>query len=294
MKTRRHATVGSRAFTLVEMLIGAALASGAGLAIFAVVHAAMLLAARNLSVNLTNTSVRGALDRAEQILQQADTLPVLIGTSGTAAAAPAAGVSFDSYLGGPYVISAPPAGLPASTTVLTAIRSTHPFASPPLPRVGDILRISNTDPALRPRVAAVFANPPDAAQHQAVSVTLTAALGTPVTFVASTVLTGKFVRPAALLAMPAGGKRELRYYPLFESTTNLSDPAKYVLLTDQVGMLPEDATPFSLTTTQGRIFVGLSLRVRAGNFDQRLAGRQVGEFNTFSRVDSLLARKLSP
>ena len=294
MKTRRHSTVGSRAFTLVEMLVGAALARAAGLAIFAVVHAAMLLAARNLSVNLTNTSVRGALDRAEQILQQADTLPVLIGTSGTAAAAPAAGVSFDSYLGGPYVISAPPAGLPASTTVLTAIRSTHPFASPPLPQVGDILRISNTDPALRPRVAAVFANPPDAAQHQAVSVTLTAALGTPVTFVASTVLTGKFVRPAALLAMPAGGKRELRYYPLFESTTNLSDPTKYVLLTDQVGMLPGDATPFSLTTTQGRTFVGLSLRVRAGNFDQRLTGRQVGEFNTFSRVDSLLARKLSP
>ena len=91
-------------------------------------------------MNLTNTSVRGALDRAEQLLQQADTLPVLIGTSGAAAAAPAAGVSFDSYLGGPYVISAPPAGLPASTPVLTAIRSPHPFASPPLPRVGDILR----------------------------------------------------------------------------------------------------------------------------------------------------------
>ncbi len=68
MKTQRHPTVGSRAFTLVEMLIGAALASGAGLAIFAVTHAAMLLAARNLSVNLTNTSVRGALDRAEQLL----------------------------------------------------------------------------------------------------------------------------------------------------------------------------------------------------------------------------------
>lgn len=283
-----------RAFTLVEVVIAAALSTAVGLAVFAVLHAGSLLAARNLSVNLTNTSMRGSLDRAEQIIQQADTLPVLIDTAGAAAPAPAAGVSFDSYLGGPYVISAPPTGLPASTTVLTVTRSTNPFASPPLPRPGDVLRLSNTDPALRPRVAATFVNPPDGAQHQAVSVTLSAALGTPVTLVAGAILTGKFVRPAALLAVPAGGRRELRYYPLFDSTTNLGDPAQFVLLTDQIGMQPGDARPFSLVTTQGRTFVNLSLCVRAANFDQVLAGRQVDEFNTFSRVDSLLARKLSP
>ena len=293
MKTRRHLHQ-RRAFTLVEMLVGAAMSSVVGLAIFAVIHAAMLLAARNLSVNLTNNSMRGALDRAAQILQQADTMPVLIDTAGAPATGPAAGVSFDGYLGGPYVVSAPPTGLPANTTVLTVVRSTNPYASPPLPKPGDILRISNTDPTLRPRVAATFVNPPDGAQHQAISVTLSAALGTPVTFVASTILTGKFVRPAALLAMPAGAKRELRYYPLFETTTNLSDPTTYVMLTDQVGMQPDDATPFSLVANQGRTFVSLSLRVRAGNFDQRLAGRQVDQFNTFARVDSLLSRKLSP
>ena len=293
MKTRRHLHQ-RRAFTLVEMLVGAAMSSVVGLAIFAVIHAAMLLAARNLSVNLTNNSMRGALDRAAQILQQADTMPVLIDTAGAPATGPAAGVSFDGYLGGPYVVSAPPTGLPANTTVLTVVRSTNPYASPPLPQPGDILRISNTDPTLRPRVAATFVNPPDGAQHQAISVTLSAALGTPVTFVASTILTGKFVRPAALLAMPAGAKRELRYYPLFETTTNLSDPTTYVMLTDQVGMQPDDATPFSLVANQGRTFVSLSLRVRASNFDQRLAGRQVDQFNTFARVDSLLSRKLSP
>lgn len=293
MKTHRP-TLHRRAFTLVEMLIGAAMACVVGLAVFAVLHAGMLLAARNLSVNLTNNSMRGALDRTEQILQQADTMPVLIDTAAAPATGPAAGVSFDGYLGGPYVVSAPPTGLPASTTVLTVVRSTNPFASPPLPKPGDILRISNTDPALRPRVAATFVNPPDGAQHQAISVTLTAALGTPVTFVASAILTGKFVRPAALLVMPAGAKRELRYYPLFETATNLSDPAQYVMLTDQVGMQPGDATPFTLVANQGRTFVNLSLRVRASDFDRRLAGRQVDEFNTFARVDSLLSRKLSP
>ena len=288
---KRRLTSG---FTLVEMLIGAAMSAVVGLAVFSVVQAGMLLAARNLSVNLTGTAMRGSLDRAEQLIQQADSLPALIDTAGAAATGPAAGVRFDSYLGGPYVVSAPPAGLPANTTVLTVIRSTNPFASPLLPRPGDVLRISNTDPALRPRVAATFVNPPDGAQHQAVSVTLSATLGTPVTFGAATVLTGKFVRPAALLVMPAGSKRELRYYPLFDATTNLSDPAQYVVLSEQVGMLAADATPFTLVTNQGRTFVNLSLRVRASNFDRRLAGKQADEFNTFARVDSILARKLSP
>jgi len=112
--------------------------------------------------------------------------------------------------------------------------------------------------------------------------------------VASAILTGKFVRPAALLVMSAGAKRELRYYPLFESTTNLSDPTKYMMLTDQVGMQASDATPFSLVANQGRTFVNLSLRVRASNYDRRMTGHQVDEFNTFARVDSVLSRKLSP
>ena len=223
MKARRL-TSGLRGFTLVEMLVGAAMSAVVGLAIFSVVNAGMLLAARNLSVNLTNTTMRGSLDRAEQLIQQADSQPVLIDTAGAAASGPAAGVSFESYLGGPYVISAPPTGLPANTTVLT----------------------------------------------------------------------GKFVRPAALLVMPAGAKRELRYYPLFDATTNLNDPAQYVVLSEQVGMLAADATPFTLVTNQGRTFVNLSLRVRASNFDRRLASKQNDEFNTFARVDSILARKLSP
>ena len=293
MKTHRS-TFALRGFTLVEMLVGAAMSVVVGAAVFAVVNAGMVLAARNLSVNLTNTTMRGSLDRAEQLIQQADSLPALIDTAGVPAAGPAAGVSFDSYRGGPYVVNAPASGLPASTTTLTIVRSTNPLASPPLPQPGDLLLISNTPATLRPRVAVVAVAAPDGLQHQAVNITLSAALGTPVTFVAGTILTAKLVRPAALLALPAGGKRELRYYPLFDTTTNLNAPAQYVMLTDQVGMLAEDATPFTLVAVQGRTFVNLSLRVRAANFDRTLAGRQADEFNTFARVDCILARKLTP
>ena len=80
-------------------------------------------------MNLTNTTMRGSLDRAEQLIQQADSLPALIDTAGGPAAGPAAGVSFDSYRGGPYVVNAPACGLPASTTTLTIVRSTNPLAS---------------------------------------------------------------------------------------------------------------------------------------------------------------------
>ena len=290
----RAAKSGSRGFTLVEMLIGAAAAGVVGVGVFSVVNTGMMLSARNLSVNLTNTAMRGSLDRMEHILQQADTLPVLIDASGNPTTGPAAGVSFDSFLGAPYVVQAPPTGLPASTSAVTIVRSTSPFASPPLPRQGDVLRINNTDASLRPRVASAAAGAPDGLQHQSVTATLSAALGTPVTLSGSAVLTARLVRPTALIAVPAGGRRELRFYPLFDATTNLSDPAQYVVLSDQIGMLAADATPFSLIAKEGRTFVGLSLRVRASNFDRRLQGRQVDEFNTFARVDCLIARKLSP
>ena len=86
-----------QAFTLIEILVGAAISSVLAVGVFALMNAGMILSAKNLSLNLTSNSMRSALDRVEQVVQLGDTTDSLsraqlINTSGTVVATgPAAG-----------------------------------------------------------------------------------------------------------------------------------------------------------------------------------------------------------
>ncbi|HEX8296895.1 MAG TPA: hypothetical protein VF593_11375 [Chthoniobacteraceae bacterium] len=284
-------------FTLLEVLVAGAVSSAVGVAIFAFMNAGMFLSAKNLALNLTSNQMRYSLDRVEQVLQQGDTSPVLITTTGAAAGSgPAAGVKLDRYLGGPYVISAPGSGgLPETTTVLNLTRSTHALASPPIPRNGDVVRIDTAGSSLRPTVAGCVAGTTNAGlQRQPLTVTLTAPLGTAVPFSTSFVMTAKLVCSVAFIVMPNGSKRELRYYDRFDTVTNLNDPSRYVVISDQIALQGSDITPFSLTQLSGKSFVAFSLRVRGGNYDRRLLGKQSDEFNTYSRVEALVRPRVNP
>jgi hypothetical protein len=291
MKTNPHHRQGG--FSIVETLMGAAAATIVGIGIFTVLNTGMMLSARNLSLNATNNALRGSLDRAEHLLQHADSMPTLIDTAGNAVAGPAAGIRFDLFVGAPYVLSVPVTGLPATTTVLSLQRSIDPLASPPVPTVGDIVVIDGEASTLRPRVTAVTTGVADALLHQPLTTTLAAPLGTAVSG-SSTTLTAKLVRNVALIVMLNGGKRELRYYPAFDLTSNLNDPTQYTVLTDQVGMQPDDATPFTIIQNQTKNFVNMSFRVRANRFDERLQGKQSDQFNTFARVDVQIRPKVNP
>ena len=283
----------SRAFTLIEILVGTALSSGIAVAIFALMNAGMILSAKNLALNLTSNSMRGALDRVENVVQMGDTMPVLVDTAGaTVAAGAAAGISFDRYVGGPFVISVSGGTLPASTTTLTMTRSTHAVAAPPVPRAGDIVRIATYD-TLRPRIQSVVAGTVDAQSRQAFTVTLTAPLGTTLTQAAATIMSAKIVRSAGFIVMPSNGRRELRYYDTFDTTTNLNDATKYVLVTDQMGVLAADTTPFSIVQSEGKYFVNFSLHVRSEK-GAGLRGMQRDEFNSFNRIDTQIRPKTIP
>jgi len=283
------------AFSLVETLMGGAVASALGVAIFSFLNVGMFLSAKNLSINLTGNSVRASMDRIEAMLQQGDSSPVLInGSAATVTTGPAAGVKFDRYLGGPYVVTAPVTGLPASTTTLTITRSTHSLASAPVPRVGDVLRIDSAAAILRPRVASVSAGT-IASNRQTITIGLAAPLGTTVTYVTTSVMTAKLVRQVAFIVKPgAAGRQELRFYESLETTTNLEDRTKFFVITDQVGTQAADLLPFSLVPYSGKNFVSVSLRTRAGNFDRRLSGKQADEFNSYTRVDALARPKVNP
>jgi type II secretory pathway pseudopilin PulG len=293
MRPRITSQAGA-AFTLVEVMIALAVATVVGLAIFTAVNTAMFMAARNLSVNLTNNSERKALDRVEQAIQQANTMPTLITTTGAAATSPAAGVTFDYYLGGPYVLSVTGSTIPASTTSLTIVRSTNVVASPPIPNPGDVLMINGAPSTVRARVASVVAGAPNGAAQQSITVTLANQLGAAVSIPTSGVLTATLVRMVAFIVMPGGNGNELHYYGSYETASSLTNPTQYVMLTDQVGLLPGAATPFSLFQIQSANFVGLSFQVRSNQFDQRLYGKQADQFNTFARVDVQIRPKINP
>lgn len=292
MKTRApHPQDG---FSIVETLMGALASAVVGVGVFTILNTGSMLSARNLSLNVTSNSLRAALDRAENLVQQADSMPVLIDTSGSpVATGTAAGIRFDRFIGAPYVMTIPTGGLPSSTSSLSLKRSTNPLASPPVPTVGDVIRIDGESSTLRPRVSAIAASPPDALLRQTLTATLAAPLGVTVSG-SSTTLTSRLVRNVALIVIPNGGKRELRYYHSYDLTTNLNDVTKYTILTDQIGMQTEDAKPFSLVQIQTKSFVNVSFRVRANKFDQRLMDKQGDQFNTFARVDVQIRPKVNP
>lgn len=283
-------------FTMIELLIGASVSTGVALAIFAFLQMGSILSAKNLSLNLSTNSLRTALDRVEQVLTQGDGTPVLINTTGATVASgagSAAGVKFDRFVGGPFVITSPLAPLPTSTSSLVLTRSTHAAAAAPIPRIGDLLRIDSTKSTLRPRIATVTPGVIVGSRQQ-IAVTFSSPLGVAVSPLASTIMTAKLVRHVAFIVMPSNGRSELRYYDSYDTTTNLNDPAKYVVVTDQLSPVGADTTPFAVKTYSGRNFINFAVRVRASTHDQRLVGKQADEFNNFARVDTLIRPKVAP
>jgi len=292
---KRHAkSMGTAAFTLVEAMTGTLIATLVGLAIFSMTNTATMMAARNFSLNLTNNHERKSLDRIEQVIQQAYTMPTLINTTGAAASSPAAGTVFDYFLGSPYIVTVSGSSLPSTTTSIVLTRSTNAVASPPIPNPGDVVMLNGAPSSVRARISSVVAGAPDASQHQAITCTLASALGAAVAVPTSGVLTSCLVREVAFIVMPAGSGSELRYYGSYETTTNLNDPTKYFVLSDEIALQSADATPFSLVQISSTNFVNLSLRVRSNQFDQRLSGKQADQFNTFARLDVSIRPKINP
>jgi len=278
------------------MMVSGAISSAVGLAVFAFLNAGMVLTAKNLSLNYTSNQMRTALDRVEQVLQQGDCDPILIDTTGaTVTNAAAAGVRLDRFVGGPWVVTTSGGTIAPTATSLTLTRSTNFSASPPVPVIGDVIVIDGTPDALRPRINGTpSANTTDGTLFRnTVTLPLASALGTTVTNNSGT-LTAKVVRQVAFIVMTNGSRRELRYYPSIETTTNLNDPTRYTVVSDQIGTQAADVTPFTMTTVSGKSFVNFSLRVSDRNSDQVLLNKQRDEYNTFSRIETVLRPKVNP
>lgn len=277
------------AFTLVEILVGLVILSLIGGIAYSILQNSATLFAKNVSLNSSNTIVRSAMDRVYSEISQANGMPKLIDSNGTAAGAigPAAGVVFDRYLGGPYVLSNPgPGGLAATAQSIKMTFATSALASPPLPTANDVLSFGVG--ALRPLVSSCSPPtlPPKPPALQVVTVTLKEPLGQQVSWTAPTEQTAFLVHREAIVVVAAGGRNELRYYPNVETPSNSCDlTTTYAVLTRGIGNEPGENTPFTIVTQNGVSFLNIAMRAEDQQFNNVLANRQVKDFNTFFRVD---------
>jgi type II secretory pathway pseudopilin PulG len=293
---RTRTAHSSRGFTLAELSIYMGLFGVLAAVAYGFLRSDLTLVAKNTSINQTHTAMRSSLNRLADELQQARDIPDLITATGSPTSGSAAGLSFDRFIGTPYVVTHPGgAGLSASATSITVARSTNPLASPPIPQAGELMLIDAPDQPVRARVASVSAAAINvAAQRQSILITLAAPLGTAVTWNAGTPKTADLARRVAFIAVPVVGKCELRYFKQFEPMPSLSDPANYVVISDQLSAQSGETTPFSIDASTSDKLVKVSLRARTREYSGWLSKRQSNGFNTFTAVNSTMPSRLRP
>ncbi len=135
-------------FTMVETLIGLGVLTAVGVACYSMLLSSTILFAKNVSVNTSGTILRTALDRMYIDINQAYGVPKLINPDGTLVTTPpatgVAGIIFDLYLGGPYVVTnSTGTGFTASTTSFSMKCSTDTLTNQPIPVANDVIVLDN-------------------------------------------------------------------------------------------------------------------------------------------------------
>jgi type II secretory pathway pseudopilin PulG len=284
-------------FTLAELMVYAVLVGVVSLVAFQALRAGSSLSVKNLSINQSHQSLRSALDRLSDNLRAARNVPTLLTDTGaTTSAAVAAGIRYDRTLGEPYVLH-PPTGagsIAATDTRVSVWRSTDPIGLPPIPEPNDVLLIDTPTGAIRGRVKSVDVVTGGGGTSQKIMLTFTGPVGKSLSWSAHQPQWARLVREESFVVVPENGKNELRFYPSFQSTSDLDDPSSYVLVTDQLGTAPGDATPFSILDSNGDKSVQVDFGVRVVDHNRWLTGKQAGDFNTVFHMDLNLTPRLRP
>jgi type II secretory pathway pseudopilin PulG len=128
MKTSGRSTAG---YTLIELAVAAGVAVVVAALFFSVLRTFSHLSAKNAAINLTHTQARAAIHRAVTEIRDSVSIPQLTDTAGTPLAAtsgPAAGVSYQGVVAGPYLVwSTAAAG--QNTIKITARAGDPPFTA---------------------------------------------------------------------------------------------------------------------------------------------------------------------
>ncbi len=334
---RRDLSKSSAAYTLVEICVGTGILMAVGGIVYAILMSSATLLAKDISINSSSTSARSTLDRIYSEVTQAnglattDTLVpkppcILVNADGTVASTtgPAAGIVFDGYVGGPYIVGNPGSGLAANATTVKLFYSTDPLASPPIPARNDVLVMDGSTRALVSSCStpsSSFSAPtptPVPTPGVMVTVTLQSTLGTytlppvnsgtAIPWSSAIQQTAYLLHRKAFVVVPPASlitvngispQAELRMYPDAENLPAvINDSSKYVVLTRDIGTKTiaglDENKPFSYVTQNGTTYLNIAMRIEDRQYNKRLANQQANEFNTFLRVDTMLRPRISP
>lgn len=307
---KRKASKSLAGYTFVEISIALGVLFIVGGIAYSMLISSTTLLAKNLSLNQSNSILRSALDRMYSEVNQANGLPKLINADGTPASGsgPAAGIIFDRYIGGPYLVNnVSGSGLSAGATTLKITRSTNALAAP-TPAPGDVIAMG--DGSVRPIVKSfttATADPsPSPAPNpgQTLTVTLQSPLSASISWDSTVKQTATLLHRKAFVVVPSNGRGELRMYGNAEAVANYNDPSAYVVLNREIGLevqgTEEENKPFKIVSTDdsgaalGASFLRIAMRVEEQQFNKYLATQQSKSFNTFLRVDTLLRPRTIP
>lgn len=282
---------GCDGFTLAEVMIGVTILAAVGIGCYSMLLSSSVLFAKNVSLNTSGTILRTAVDRMYNDINQAYGMPKLINVDGTAATDPAAaGIAFDVYLGGPYVVTNPAgAGLPASSQSFSMKHySADALTTQPLPGINDVVILDNgvTRPVVNSCTSVTSSN------VRTLTVNLKAALGSSVSWNASTTKTAALVHRKAYVLATVNGYGELRLYNDVEAVTDYSNPANYIVFTRELSgqVTNNENKPFSIVPDPltGTNLLNIALRMENQEFNKSLSVKQSKEFNTFLQLDTRL------
>ena len=307
---RRFAFRNQAGLTLVEILVSTAAGAVLMLGIFGLMRSVNVLSAKSLATNSTGTEARNVLDRVNSTLELSNNNPSLVDSDGTLTSGSAAltgttkaGIAFDRGLGGPYILSGSTT-VPATATSISFICDTAAQIRPPAPVANDILLInttavlSGTANQLRAPIQTVT-GASTAGNKVTYTVTLTGTIGgTGIPAQTNSVgqpipISAFLVRPTAFLVVSSSTSGpQLRYYDSYKLTGGKLDvTGSNSVLTYQIDTQTADAAPFSLSSTTGKVFASMRLRIRSSRYDSVLNKKQRDGFATFMGLDSITALK---
>jgi len=259
--------------TLAEALVTMGIVVVVGLVAYAILNAGLILFAKSFSINQSHRVAREAMDRVRLEFYRSAGSGRLTDATGNLVAGdgPAAGLRFDRLVGGPYVLNA---NANANSSSLVIQRRL------PLPAAGQTLLCGN--PVVRAPIESI--QPNGGSNAQTLNLQFAAQLGS---FAQPAVSGGGILitrntpvsvaETAYVLAQPAGGKVELRYFP-----SGLSGPSS--LLAELDGAQAANATPFSAGVQPGNFAFALAVAVPDYS-------RRIQAFNRSLLIRTLLTPK---
>lgn len=132
----------SAAFTLVEMMITVVVFALAGGLIFFFLNSGMILYAKNTAVNAAHQQARAGVDQMLANIHSAVSIPQLVDQSLTPlpppGIGPAAGIDFQQFDSGPYLLSTTANASATQTSVTIVVPATNP---PTLPASTDTIAL---------------------------------------------------------------------------------------------------------------------------------------------------------